>query len=68
MRELCEMGVWVRGVESLERLAGLPVELYPATSGQAVVGGVADQGVNEAHAADRAGNLRDDARLDCLVE
>ena len=33
-----------------------------------MVGGVPDQGVGEAHAADRAGDLRDDARLDRLVE
>ena len=68
MRELREMGVEVRGVQRLEGLADLPVELYPATPRQAVVGGVPDQGVGEAHAADRAGNLRDDARLDSLVE
>src|SRR5687767_6315866 len=62
------MGVEIRGVESLEGLADLPVELYPATPRQAVVCGVPDQGVGEAHAADHARNLRNQARLDALVE
>src|ERR671923_949634 len=68
VRELREVGVQVRRVENLEGLADLTMELYSATSRNAVVGAVPDQGVGEAHAADPAGNLGDHARLDPLVE
>src|SRR5215218_2196964 len=57
MCELRQMGVEVRGVEDLEGLADLAVELYPATSRQTVVCGVPDQGVGEAHATQHAGDL-----------
>src|SRR5215218_353177 len=42
MCELSEMGIDVRRAEVLEGLADLAVELYPATSRQAVVCGVPD--------------------------
>src|SRR5215207_754125 len=68
MCELSEMGIDVRRVEVLEGLADLAVELYPATSRQAVVCGVPNQGMGEAHAPDHARDLGNDARLDPLVE
>ena len=68
VRELSEMGVEIGGVAGLEDLADLPMELYPATAGQAMVRGVPDQGVRESHASDHVGHLRDDADLDRLVE
>ena len=68
MRELGEMRVQLGGVDGLQRLADPAVQLDPARPGQAVVRGVADQGVGEAHAADRAGDLGDHARLGRLVE
>ena len=68
VRELREMSVEVRRVEGLESFAAAPMELYAAASRQAVVGGVPHQGMGEAHAANRAVNLRYDARVDALVE
>src|SRR5215207_5660058 len=62
------MGIEVRRVEALEGLADLAAELYPATSRQAVVCGIPNQGMGEAHAPDHARDLGNDARLDPLVE
>ena len=62
MRELGEMRLEVGRVDGLQRLADLAVQLDPAGRREPVIRGVADQGVGEAHAAGRAGNLRDHAR------
>ena len=66
--ELGKPSVVVRGIEGLEGVPDLPVELDLANSRKAVVGSFPDQSVGEADATDHARNLRDDTRTDALVE
>ena len=68
MRELGEMRIELGRVDGLERLAHAAMQLDPPSPGQTVIGGVPDQGVREAHAADRAWDLGDHARFGRLVE
>ena len=68
VRQLSEVRLEVRGVEILESLSDLPMELQAATPRRTVVGGISDQRVGEPHSTDGVGNLGDDARVDPLVE